>query len=67
MRFQVTVRYGAEYQRYHTLDVSGDDVREALREAAGALPDEVAAQADLVEMRPAVDPDARRYLGEDEG
>lgn len=67
MRFQVTVRYGTEYQRYHTLDVSGEDVREALRAAAGAIPDEVAALADLVEMRPSVDPDQRSYLGEDDG
>ena len=66
MNFQVTVRYGTRYQRYHTLEVAGDDVREALRAAAEAIPDEVASHADLVEMRPTVDPDERRYLGEDE-
>lgn len=67
MEYQVTVRYGSRYQRYHTLEVSGEDVRQALHAAAEAVPDEVAAEADLVEMRPTVDPDARSYLGEDEG
>jgi len=65
MKFQVTVRYGTQYQRYHTLEVAGDDVRAALRAAAEAVPDEVAAHADLVEMRSTVDPDERSYLGEE--
>ena len=42
MKFQVTVRHGARYQRYH-------------------------AEADLVELRPTVDPEERAYLGEEEG
>ncbi len=67
MDFQVTVRHGSRYQRYHTLEVSGEDVRAALRAAAEQLPDEVAEEADLVEIRPAVDPDERSYLGEGEG
>lgn len=67
MEFQVTVRYGSRYQRYHTLEVSGEDVREALRAAADAVPEEVATEADLVEMRPTVDPEERSYLGEGEG
>jgi len=67
MHFQVTVRYGSQYQRYHTLAVEGPTVREALRAAADALPEEIADEADLVEMRPSVDPDERSYLGEDEG
>lgn len=65
MSFQITVRYGTRHHRYHTLEVDGPDVRGALRQAADALPDDVARHADLVEMRPAVDPDARSYLGED--
>ena len=65
MSFQITVRYGQRHQRYHTFQVDGTDVRDALRAAAEALPDDVAAAADLVEMRAAVDPDARAYLDED--
>ena len=58
------MRYGARYQRYHTLEVDAPDVREALREAADQVGDEVAGEADLVEIRLAVDPGARSYLGE---
>lgn len=65
MRFQVTVRYGGRHQRYHTFVVEGADARQALAAAAQALPDAVAPQADLVELRVAVDPDTRRFLGED--
>jgi N12 class adenine-specific DNA methylase len=65
MRFQVTVRYGSRYQRYHTLEVDGTDVRDALRAAAEEVPEEIAGEADLVEMRPAVDPEKRSYLGEE--
>jgi hypothetical protein len=64
MTFQITVRYGGRYQRYHTFTVEAVDARAALEEAARALPDEVAAEADLVELRVAVDPDQRHYLGE---
>jgi hypothetical protein len=64
MRFQVTVRHGVRHQRYHTLAVEAVDAREALREAASRIPDDVAAEADLVELRVAPDPDARSYLGE---
>jgi hypothetical protein len=65
MRFQVTVRYGTRYQRYHTLVVDAADAREAMGRAASQIPDEVAAEADLVELRVAPDPDARRYVGEE--
>ncbi len=64
MTFQITVRYGGRYQRYHTFTVDAADARQALEEAARAIPDEVAAEADLVELRVAVDPDKRQYLGE---
>jgi hypothetical protein len=64
MVFQVTVRYGERYQRYHTYEVSAADAREALEAAARAMPPEIAAEADLVEMRVAVDPDARKFMGE---
>ena len=64
MDFQITVRYGGRYQRYHTYQVSAADAREALEAAARAMPPEIAAEADLVEMRVAVDPDQRRFMGE---
>lgn len=62
MYFDVTIRYGSRRQRYHTYRVEASDAREALTAAAKALPDEIAPHADLVELRVAVDPDARTYL-----
>ncbi len=64
MTFQITVRYGVRYHRYHTFTVDAADIREALEKAARDTPDEVVAEADLVEVRVAVDPDDRAYLGE---
>jgi len=64
MIFQVTVRHGSPRPRYHTLAVEAPDAVAALRAAADAIPAEVAASADLVEVREAVNPDARSYLGE---
>ncbi len=66
MAFQITVRFGPTGHRYHTMQVQCDDVRQALRQVADEIPESVAAHADLVELRPFVDPDARTYLGEDE-
>ncbi len=65
MSFQITVRYGTRYQRYHTVEVEGADVRDALRAAADALPEEIALEADLVELRVAVDPEKRTFMGEE--
>ena len=62
MRFDITVRYGGRRQRYHTYKVEAADARQALEAAAADLPDEIAPEADLVELRVAVDPDAREYL-----
>lgn len=59
MDFQVTVRYGGRRQRYHTYAVQAADAREALAIAARELPAEIGAEADLVELRIAVDPDRR--------
>ena len=64
MNFQVTVRYGGRHQRYHTFSVEVDDAKAALKSAATILPLDIAADVDLVELRIAVDPDARSY-GED--
>ncbi len=65
MRFQVTVRYGGSRQRYHTFAVDAADAASALRAAADETPPEIAGDADLVELRIAVDPDERAYLGEE--
>lgn len=64
MLFQITVRYGGRHQRYHTFQVEAPDAREALVRAAGEIPDEIAPQADLVELRVWVDPEKRPFLGE---
>jgi hypothetical protein len=63
MRYQVTVRYGGRRQRYHTYAVDATDAGAALEAAASQMPAEVRSDADLVELRAAVDPDARSYVG----
>lgn len=62
MTYQITVRYGGRRQRYHTFTVDAADVREALEKAAREMPDPVVPEADLVELRVAVDPEARLWL-----
>ena len=64
MRYQVTVRYGERRQRYHTYAVDAADAGAALEAAAAQMPADVRADADLVELRTAVDPDTRGYVGE---
>lgn len=66
MHYRVTVRYGGSRQRYHTYTVDAPDARTALTAAADHMPDDVAPEADLVELRVAVDPEERTYVG-DEG
>ncbi len=68
-RFDLTVRWGHPRTRYHQVQVEvevaeGGGLKEALEAAAGLLPDEVAATADLAEVRPAPDPEGRNYLGD---
>jgi hypothetical protein len=65
MRYQVTVRYGGRRQRYHTYAVVATDAGAALEAAAADMPAEIREDADLVELREAVDADARAYLGEE--
>lgn len=64
MSFRVTVRYGSGHQRYHTYEVEAEDVVQALRAAADAVPEHVVEEADLVEVRPVVRDEDREYLGE---
>ena len=59
--YRVTVRFGAPRARYEMLDVEAADLREALREAASRIPDEVASTADLAEVRRQTPPDDRDY------
>lgn len=62
MDFQVTIRYGRPRPRYHIDRVEAGDLREALQKAAAGIPEEIAADADLAEVRPASEPEARDYL-----
>lgn len=59
--YRVTIRFGAPRARYEMLDVEADDLRGALREAASKVPDEVAATAELAEVRRKTRPDEREY------
>ncbi len=53
MHFQVTVRYGTRIQSYHMATVEAEDLPSALVKAAEAIPEAVAREADLAEVRPA--------------
>ncbi len=64
--YRVTVRHGGERPRYEMIDLEADDLRGALRTAADRLGDEVAATAELAEVRRQADPDEREYVGEDD-
>jgi hypothetical protein len=59
--YRITIRYGGRQARYEVLDVAAPDLRAALTDAAARLPDDVAATADLAEVRVQQDPDARVY------
>lgn len=66
MHYQITVRYGGARQRYHTFVVEAEDGPDALRRAADGVPAEIAPHVDLVELRIAVDPERRTYVGEED-
>lgn len=59
--YRVTFRYGAPRALYEVLDVEAPDLRAAMRVAADRVPDEVAATAELVELRVQTEPEAREY------
>ncbi|MBW3554770.1 MAG: hypothetical protein KY466_14750 [Gemmatimonadetes bacterium] len=59
--YRVTIRFGAPRAQYEMLDVEAEDLRGALREAAVKIPDEVAATAELAEVRRRTPPDEREY------
>lgn len=58
--YQVTVRYGHPGKRYFVDQIEAPDLREALDLIARRLGDEVVAEADLLELRPAPDHEAER-------
>ena len=58
--YQVTVRYGRPGKRYIVEQIEAPDLRAALEAIAGRLDDEVVAEADLLELRLAPDPEAER-------
>ena len=67
MRYQITVRHGAQRQRYHMYVVEADDARTALEVAARQMPAEIVGEVDLIELRVAVDPEERAYSADDTG
>lgn len=66
MNYQVTIRYGRKFQRYHSISVEGTNAVEALRSAADQIPSEIAHEVDIVELREAPDFDKNIHQ-EDEG
>lgn len=59
--YRVTVRFVAGGTRYEVLEIEAADLGEALRRAADALPAEVAATADLAEIRLQAEAELREY------
>jgi len=65
MDYQVTIRYGKKTQRYLSLAVEAQDAVSALRMAADRIPEDVASEIDIVELREA--PDYEKTLPPGEG
>lgn len=59
--YRVTIRHGAPRARYEVMDLEAEDLRGALTAAAGRIPDDMAATAELAEVRRQTDPDDRAY------
>jgi hypothetical protein len=62
--YRATIRFGGPRQQYHMMDLSANSLREAMRLAAEQYPESSAQDADLVEIRLQVDPDAREFGAE---
>jgi hypothetical protein len=65
MDYQVTIRYGKKAHRYFSLAVEAPDAVSALRKAADGVPEEIASEIDIVELREA--PDFEKTLPPSEG
>ena len=57
--FHVTIRYGERRVSYHTFEVEAADLKRALERAAQVIPTDIGTAGTLVEIRRAVDPEAR--------
>ncbi len=64
MNYQITVRYGKTSQQYLSLAVEAPDAPGALRQAADQIPQEIAEEVDLVELREAPDFEKRMEEGD---
>jgi hypothetical protein len=59
--YRITIRHGAPSVRYEVLDLDAADLRAALVDAAGRVPADVAATADLAEIRVQRAPEERVF------
>ncbi len=59
--YRITFRYGAPRALYEMLDIDAADLRAAMRAAADQVSEEVAASAELVEVRAQKDDDERAF------
>lgn len=62
MDFQLTIRFGGSRARYHMERRSADSMADLLEGLPEGIPQEVLDDADLMEIRPVVDPDRREYM-----
>lgn len=59
--YRITFRYGAPRALYEMLDIDAADLRAAMRAAADQVSEDVAASAELVEVRVQRDDDDRTF------
>jgi hypothetical protein len=59
--FRMMVRWGVGQHQYHMVDLRAESLPEALRAGAAQLPADVAASADLAEIRVRVEPQQRAF------
>lgn len=62
MRYRITIRHGRP-QAWHVEDVEADSLAGALRHASEHIDIATRPDADLVEIRVQIDPEARHYAG----
>ena len=62
--YRATVRWLADRQHYHVEDVEAPDLLTALERLSAAIPGEVAAAADLLEVRVRIQAEEREFSPE---
>jgi hypothetical protein len=62
--YRATVRWLADRQHYHVEDLDAPDLFTALERLRAAIPDEVAAAADLLEVRARIKAEEREFSPE---